>query len=84
MGPKNFLDLRLPSSLFSSKNASDDAEYKLEAALSVEDQLEGGKHKQVQTQKQQRPKERTQKSFNLLRIPQLLMLGYASEESTRR
>ena len=74
MSSRNFLNLKLSSSLFGSRNASDDTQ--LEAALPAD------KHEKPEPpQPRRRTKER---SFDLLRIPLLLMLGYASEESTRR
>ena len=75
MTSKNFLNLKLASG-FLHKNASDDTQ--LEAAFPNEP-------KDGQARRPQRPQRRKKKSsYNLLRIPQLLMLGYASEESKRR
>ena len=75
MTSKNFLNLKLASGLLSNKNASADTQ--LEAAIPQEQNSTNAK-----AQKRQRGAKK--RSFNLLRIPQLLMLGYASEESTRR
>ena len=75
---KNFLNLKLASSLLHSKNENSSDDIKLEGTLP--------QFKEEETRgKPQRPQKRRKKSsFNLLRIPQLLMLGYASEESKRR